>query len=205
MAHFAKVNKETNLVVDIIVVDNKELLNENNIEVEQKGIDFLNQLFPDQVQEFKWIKCSFWTFANERIEGAPETSSDGNSNGFRGNFPSANEGSWYPEKEKFINLSPFPSWTLNENDVWQAPTIGPTEEQCYYGTDPFVSAREAYNFPYNNPLIVYVDITNPEGEQVQVPQKRILPQWDESAQVWKGMHNDAQWRYWNGSSWSPSL
>ena len=59
MAHFAKVNKETNLVVDIIVVDNKELLNENNIEVEQKGIDFLNQLFPDQVQEFKWIKCSF--------------------------------------------------------------------------------------------------------------------------------------------------
>ena len=46
MAHFAKVNKETNLVVDIIVVDNKELLNENNIEVEQKGIDFLNQLFP---------------------------------------------------------------------------------------------------------------------------------------------------------------
>ena len=205
MAHFAKVNKQTNLVTDIVVVDNNKLLDENGVEVEQKGIDFLNQLFSDQTQEFKWIQCSFWTVGNERIEGAPETSSSGSTGGFRGNFPAVNQGYWYPEKQKFINPSPFPSWTLDENDLWQPPTVEPTEQQCYYGTEPFVSARQAYTYPFNAPLILYLDITTSEGNQVTVPRERILPQWDEAAQVWKGMHNDGQWRYWNGSSWNPSL
>jgi len=205
MAHFAKVNKQTNLVTDIVVVDNNKLLDENSVEVEQKGIDFLNQLFSDQTQEFKWIQCSFWTVGNERIEGAPETSSSGSTGGFRGNFPAVNQGYWYPEKQKFINPSPFPSWTLDENDLWQPPTVEPTEQQCYYGTEPFVSAREAYKYPFNAPLILYLDITTSEGNQVTVPRERILPQWDEASQVWKGMHNDGQWRYWNGSSWNPSL
>ena len=205
MAHFAKVNKQTNLVTDIVVVDNNKLLDENGVEVEQKGIDFLNQLFSDQTQEFKWIQCSFWTVGNERIEGAPETSSSGSTGGFRGNFPAVNQGYWYPEKQKFINPSPFPSWTLDENYLWQPPTVEPTEQQCYYGTEPFVSARQAYTYPFNAPLILYLDITTSEGNQVTVPRERILPQWDEAAQVWKGMHNDGQWRYWNGSSWNPSL
>jgi hypothetical protein len=31
MAHFAKVNKQTNLVTDIVVVDNNKLLDENGV------------------------------------------------------------------------------------------------------------------------------------------------------------------------------
>ena len=128
MAHFAKVNKQTNLVVDIVVIDNKKLLNQNNEEIEQNGINFLNQLFPDQIQDFNWIQCSFWTVGNKRLENAPQTSSNGNSNGFRGNFPVSNKGYWYPEKQKFINPSPFPSWILDEETcLWNAPTERPTE------------------------------------------------------------------------------
>jgi hypothetical protein len=204
MAHFAKVNKQTNLVVDIVVVGNKDLLDENGIEVEQKGIDFLNKTFPNEIEN-KWIQCSIWTVNNQRIEQAPPVSSTGSSNGFRGNFPVVNKGYWYPEKQKFINPSYYPSWVLDENDVWQPPIKGPTEEQCYYGTGPFVPSREAHQYPVNAPLITYVTIINPEGKEVEVPKGRIVAQWDETNQIWKGMHNDAQWRYWNGTAWNQPL
>ena len=205
MAHFAKVNKQTNLVVDIVVVDNKKLLDDNGNEIEQNGIDFLNKLFPDQIQEFQWIQCSVWTVNNIRKEGSPETSSEGKTFGFRGNFPAPNLGKWYPDKQKFINPSPYPSWTLDENDIWQPPLKEPTEEQCYYGSDPFISPKEFYRFPYNSPLLIWREVVNPEGKTVKVLKDRMLVEWDESNQIWKGLHNDGQFRYWNGSSWNPSL
>ena len=40
MAHFAKLD-ENNVVIDVNVVHNNELLDENGVEQEQKGIDFL--------------------------------------------------------------------------------------------------------------------------------------------------------------------
>ena len=40
MAHFAKLD-ENNVVIEVHCVHNNELLDENGIEQEQKGIDFL--------------------------------------------------------------------------------------------------------------------------------------------------------------------
>lgn len=40
MAHFAKLD-ENNIVLEVIVLHNNELLDENGIESEQRGIDFL--------------------------------------------------------------------------------------------------------------------------------------------------------------------
>jgi len=40
MAHFCKLD-ETNVVIETIVVANEVLLDENGVEQEQKGIDFL--------------------------------------------------------------------------------------------------------------------------------------------------------------------
>jgi hypothetical protein len=44
MAHFAELNSD-NVVLRVLVVNNNELLDENGIEQEQKGIDLLTSLF----------------------------------------------------------------------------------------------------------------------------------------------------------------
>lgn len=204
MAHFAKVRNSDNLVIDIIVVSNDRLLDEQGKEIEEKGIKFLKNLFPNET-DISWVQCSIWTVSNVRKENSPTLSSDGKSTGFRGNFPAANLGKWYPDKQKFINPSPYPSWTLDENDIWSPSIKGPNEEQCYYGSEPFVSPKEFARYPYNSPLLVYIDVINPDGKNVKVVKNRILAQWDEENKTWYGLHNDAQWRYWNGFSWNPSL
>ena len=53
MAHFAELD-ETNTVKQVIVVHNNELVDENGIESEQKGIDFCVNLFGG-----KWIQTSY--------------------------------------------------------------------------------------------------------------------------------------------------
>jgi hypothetical protein len=53
MAHFAKLD-ENNTVTQVIAVHNNELLDENGIEQEQKGIDFCQNLFGG-----RWIQTSY--------------------------------------------------------------------------------------------------------------------------------------------------
>jgi len=53
MAHFAELD-ENNIVQRVIVVHNNELLDENGIELEQKGIDFCVNLFGGC-----WIQTSY--------------------------------------------------------------------------------------------------------------------------------------------------
>ena len=44
MAHFCKLD-ENNVVTEVIVIDNNELLDENNVEQESLGIDFITNTF----------------------------------------------------------------------------------------------------------------------------------------------------------------
>jgi len=53
MAHFAELD-ENNIVTNVIVVHNNELLDENGIESEQKGIDFCVSHFGG-----RWIQTSY--------------------------------------------------------------------------------------------------------------------------------------------------
>ena len=53
MAHFAELD-ENNIVQRVIVVHNNELLDENGIELEQKGIDFCTNLLGG-----RWIQTSY--------------------------------------------------------------------------------------------------------------------------------------------------
>ena len=53
MAHFAELD-DKNIVQRVIVVHNNELLDENGIELEQKGIDFCVNLFGGC-----WIQTSY--------------------------------------------------------------------------------------------------------------------------------------------------
>ena len=87
MAHFAELD-ENNVVVRVIVVNNNELLDENGVEQEQKGIDFCVNHFGG-----RWIQTSY----NRK---------------FRANY--AGEGCVYdPDNDVFITQKWYPSWILD--------------------------------------------------------------------------------------------
>ena len=102
MAHFVKL--ENNIVVDVHVVDNVNLLDENGIEQEQKGIDYLKSLWGDQ----RFLQCSY----------------NGN---IRKQYPGI--GYSYDEiNDLFISPRPYQSWNLNENFDWVCPVEMPVVE-----------------------------------------------------------------------------
>lgn len=107
MAHFAQID-ENNVVTQVIVVNNAELLDENGIESEQKGIDFCKNLLGGN-----WIQTSY----NAK---------------FRKNF--AGIGYVFDiDRDAFISPKPFSSWSLNESTCkWQAPTPCPTNLDEYF-------------------------------------------------------------------------
>lgn len=102
MAHFAELD-ETNTVLRVLVVHN-DITYLNDVEYEQRGIDFLNDLFPDSGE---WKQCSY-------------------SGSFRGRFVGA--GSTYDsDSDIFLSPKPFPSWVLDEETEWQPPTPYPDD------------------------------------------------------------------------------
>ena len=102
MAHFVKL--ENGIVVQGIVVNNAELLDENGIESEAKGIAFCANLLGGT-----WKQTSY----NGRI---------------RKNY--AGIGYTYDETlDAFIPPKPFASWVLDTDKAqWKAPVDYPTEE-----------------------------------------------------------------------------
>ena len=96
MAHFAELNK-TNIVIRVIVVHNNELLDENNNESEQKGIDFCVAHYGGT-----WKQTSYNAT-------------------FRKNY--AGRGHLYdPIRDAFNAPKPHESWILNEDTCqWEAP------------------------------------------------------------------------------------
>lgn len=64
----------------------------------------------------EWIQTSYNTFGNQHPEGRP----------LRGNF--AGIGHIYDrENDVFYPPKPYPSWTLDENWLWQSPVTMPTD------------------------------------------------------------------------------
>jgi hypothetical protein len=104
MAHFAELD-ESNIVTQVIVVNNNELLNDG-VESEAKGIAFCQSLFGGN-----WVQTSYNGNIRKQYAGIGYT------------YDSVND--------VFVSPSPFPSWTLNENFDWQAPTPYPQDENNY--------------------------------------------------------------------------
>jgi len=106
MAHFAKLD-ENNIVTEVLVVNNKVLLETDGTESEYKGKVFLNGLFGNA----NWVQTSY-----------------------NGNFRKQYAGAGYTYDETndvFIAPQPFPSWSLDENFDWQPLTPYPTDGQNY--------------------------------------------------------------------------
>ena len=106
MAHFARLN-ETNEVIQVHVLNNDVILDGDGVEQEQLGIDFLTELHGAG----NYIQTSY-------------------NNNFRKQY--AGIGFTYDAaKDKFINIQPFPSWSLDENDDWQPPVAYPDDGKYY--------------------------------------------------------------------------
>ena len=110
MAHFAKLGNN-NIVLSVESVNNNVIM-KNGKEDEATGVKFLQMLHG----------------SNDVYK---QTSYSGS---FRKQF--AGIGYTYDsDKDKFIKPQPFPSWTLNNNDDWEAPVDYPSdasEEKFYY-------------------------------------------------------------------------
>ena len=106
MAHFAEIGIN-NEVLKVIVVSNKELLDDQGIEKESLGREFCRKLFGGN-----WIQTSF----NSK---------------FRKNY--AGIGYTYDVvRDAFIPPKPFDSWKLDEETcLWQAPVPIPNDGNLY--------------------------------------------------------------------------
>lgn len=117
MAHFAQID-ENNIVTQVIVVHNNELLDENGIEQESKGIAFCQSLLGGN-----WVQTSY----------------NGN---FRKNY--AGIGFTYDSiRNAFIAPKPFNSWILNEETcLWYSPVEYPSDGKLYTWNEETVSWTE---------------------------------------------------------------
>jgi len=129
MASFAKLNND-NIVTKVIVINNKIILDSNNIEQEQLGINFLRNLYNEP--DSKWVKTSYNTFEGiyyntDSITGV-KTLGD-QSKAFRKNHASI--GYTYDVlKDAFIPPKPElnSSFILDENTFsWKPPIDKPNE------------------------------------------------------------------------------
>lgn len=106
MAHFAELD-DNNVVKRVIVVDNKDTVDENDNEVEAIGIAFCQNLLGG-----RWVQTSY-------------------NNKFRVRY--AAEGYTYdPSLDAFIRPKRFPSWTFNSVTYdWDPPVPMPNDGNDY--------------------------------------------------------------------------
>jgi hypothetical protein len=116
MAHFAQL--ENNIVTQVIVVNNQELLDENNVEQEEKGIAFCQSLLGGN-----WKQTSYNGNIRKNYAGAGYT--------------------YDAERDAFIPPKPYASWILNEDTCrWEAPVAFPDDEKAYTWNEETVSWQE---------------------------------------------------------------
>jgi hypothetical protein len=105
MAHFAELDAN-NVVLRVIVVDNKDTSDVNRVEKEYIGAVFCEKLFGGT-----WKQTSY----------------NGN---FRKNYAGIGY-TYHADIDAFVPPQPYPSWTLNADANWQAPVAMPTDGERY--------------------------------------------------------------------------
>jgi hypothetical protein len=107
MAHFAQLDNN-NTVLQVIVISNADLLDENGVEQEALGVAVCEAV----VGAGPWVQTSY-----------------------NGNFRKQYAAIGYiyqPDVDVFYNpVGPYPSWSLDENYDWQAPTPMPDDGKQY--------------------------------------------------------------------------
>jgi hypothetical protein len=108
MAHFAKLGTG-NIVETVISINNSVITDNNGVEQEQLGVDFINKLYNTRDV---WKQTSY-------------------NRTFRKNY--AGIGYQYDQtRDAFIAPKPFNSWILNEDTCqWNAPVAIPINDNRY--------------------------------------------------------------------------
>lgn len=107
MAHFAKIGLD-NLVIDVLVVNNRETMDSNGIEHEDIGVEFLINLTGHET----WVQTSYNGNIRKNYAGIGYT--------------------YDSQRDAFIPPKPYPSWVLNEETcLWESITPKPIDEKPY--------------------------------------------------------------------------
>jgi hypothetical protein len=124
MAHFAQLD-QNNVVVQVIVVDDKDTQTELGIESEEVGIAFCKQLFGEYT---KWAQTSY-------------------SGSIRGAF--AGVGSVYDSRtDVFLPPRPYLSWVFdNKAYKWNPPVAKPDDGKPYQWDEATTSWVEMIQDP----------------------------------------------------------
>ena len=117
MAHFAKI--ESNLVTQVIVVDNSDILDDEGNESEEIGVKYCTDLLGGT-----WVQTSY-------------------NNNFRKNY--AGIGYTYDSsRNAFIAPNPYPSWVLDETTCkYEAPVAYPSDGKYYRWNETTTSWDES--------------------------------------------------------------
>jgi len=103
MAHFAELDSD-NKVIRVVVISNEDV-NANGGDLSTEAETFVASIVPHSENGVAWKQTSY-------------------NNNFRKQY--CGPGYFYDNsKDKFLYLQPFPSWSLDSNDDWQAPVTFP--------------------------------------------------------------------------------
>jgi hypothetical protein len=107
MAHYAEID-QNNVVLRVIVVDNKDESTPDGTTVESIGVAFCQRLFGGN-----WVKTSYNNNIRKRYAGIGYT--------------------YNKDLDAFVPPQPYPSWTLdNDTADWVAPAPYPTDGKVYF-------------------------------------------------------------------------
>jgi len=109
MAHFAKIS-ETNEVLTVLTVDNKDVLNADDVEDESVGQQYLET--HNNWPANQWIQTSYNTRSNQHSGGGTP---------LRGNYAGIGY-EWDEDNNIFWPKKPYASWVKNTTTAsWDSP------------------------------------------------------------------------------------
>jgi hypothetical protein len=104
MAHFAELNS-SNKVLRVIVISNDDV-DSNGGDLHADAETFVASIVPHSENGTAWKQTSYNGNFRKQYAGIGDT--------------------FDASKNKFIKPKPFPSWSLDSNDDWEAPVTYPT-------------------------------------------------------------------------------
>jgi len=109
MAHFAKIS-ETNEVLTVLTLNNKDMLNADGVEDETVGQQYLER--HNNWPAEKWIQTSYNTSGGTHKDGGTP---------LRGNYAGIGY-TWDEDNNLFYGKKPYASWVLNTTTAsWHSP------------------------------------------------------------------------------------
>lgn len=118
MAHFAEIDGN-NIVLRVVVVDNKDTSTAQGVEKEYIGAAYLESLLGGT-----WVQTSYNGKIRKNYAGVGFT--------------------FDQQRNAFIPPKPYPSWVLNEETcLWQAPVPMPTDGKMYVWDEDTQSWKES--------------------------------------------------------------